>query len=151
MKVILLQSIKNFGQIGDIKNVSDGYGKNFLIPKGMAKLATDNSVKEAESLKKKAEITKIVEKEKALEAAEKMKDTVLEFTKKASKTGRLFSSVTKKEIADQASRASGFLIDEDMVDLGEHGEHIKQTGEHITSLGLSPETRTTIKIKVIGN
>ena len=68
MKVILLQNIKGFGQIGDVKNVSDGYGRNFLLPRKMAKAANENSMKEVESLKAKRIIMIEVEKKNAFEA-----------------------------------------------------------------------------------
>ncbi|MEK7076454.1 MAG: 50S ribosomal protein L9, partial [Patescibacteria group bacterium] len=91
MKVILLENIKGFGQIGDVKNVSDGYGKNFLLPRKIAKAANKNSMKEVELLKAKRVIIIESEKKNALEAVEKLKDVVIEFTKKATKTGKLFA------------------------------------------------------------
>ena len=100
MKVILLQNIKGVGGIGDIKNVADGYGRNFLLANKLAKIATDGTMKEAEFLKKKGEAEDKIVVEKAKEVADKAKDIVLEFTKKASKTGKLFASLTKEEVAE---------------------------------------------------
>ena len=151
MKVILLQNIKGFGQIGDLKNVSDGHARNFLIPRRLAKPATDRSEKEAEQLKSKREAIKMEGTEKILEAAEKLKDIVLIFNKKASKTGTLFSSITKEEIAKEASKISGYKISEEMIDLGEHGEHIKKIGEHMISIHLTNNKSTEIKVIVNTN
>ncbi len=146
MKVILLQNIKGLGRIGDIKNVSDGYGKNYLLTKGIAKLATESAAKEAEYLKRKAEAEEGIALEKAKEVAEKAKDMVLEFTKKASKTGKLFASLTKEEIAEELSRVIGAKIDSGSIDLKEHGEHIKKIGEHVIEVKLAPEIKVEIKV-----
>lgn len=145
MKVILLQNIKGFGQIGDIKNVSDGYARNFLLPKKMAKTANDNSLKEIESLKAKRVIMIESEKKNALEAAEKLKDFVIEFTRKATKTGKLFAGIDKKDIVKEIKKASGVQLQEEMIG---HEEPIKHIGEHMVDLNLSPEVKTQIKVDV---
>src|SRR3989344_4500245 len=144
MKIILLQNIKDLGRIGDIKNVADGYGRNYLIARGLAKLATETTMKEAEFLKKKNEVEEKIVNEKAKEMAEKAKNIILEFTKKASKTGKLFASLTKEEVAEELSKAVGGKIDPDSIDFDPstssghqaHGEHIKQAGEHMIGVEL---------------
>ncbi len=150
MKVILLQNIKGYGQIGDVKNSSDGYARNYLLPRKLAKLATQGALNEVSFLKKKLEVTLKMEKEKALEVVEKVKDIVLEFTKKASKTGKLFASVTKAEIAGDLSKAIGAKVEAEMIDLGEHGEHIKKTGEHMIDIELAPEVKAQVKVVIKG-
>ena len=148
MKVILLQNIKGFGQIGDVKNVSDGYAWNFLFPRNMAKMATDDSVKEAIILQKKRETSGAIENEAAQKAAAALENASIEFTKKASKTGKLFSSVTKEMIAKEVSKLAGMTIKPDMIDLGDHGEHIKQIGDHLIGINLSSQLKIEIKIKI---
>ncbi len=150
MKVIILKNIKGYGRIGDVKNVSDGYGRNYLLPNKLAKLATEGSLNEVSSLKKKLEVTLKMEKEKAVEAVGKMKDAVLEFTKKASKTGKLFASVTKEEIAGELSKVIGGKVESEMVDLKEHGEHIKNTGDHMIEVELAPEVKAEVKVSIKG-
>lgn len=150
MKVILLQNIKGVGRIGDVKNVADGYGRNFLLAKGLAKTATKGNEKEIEGLKKKADIETKLAHEKAKEMIGKFKDLVLEFTKKASKTGTLFASLTKDEVAKELSKAIGAKIDPDSVDFKEHGEHIKQAGEHNIEVELAPEVRAEFKVVIKG-
>lgn len=172
MKVILLENIKGVGRIGDIKNVADGYGRNFLLTRKLAKVATEGTIKEAEALKKKAETQEKIAHEKAKEIAEKAKDIVLEFIKKASKTGKLFASVTKEEVAKELSKAVGAKVEASMINLnpsthstkpqgGEpvestssghevHGEHIKQEGEHMIEVELAPEIKIEIKVMVKG-
>jgi large subunit ribosomal protein L9 len=150
MKVILTQNIKGVGRAGDVKNVADGYGRNFLLAKKLAKMVSEGTIKEIELLKKKAELEEKVVLEKAKEIAEKSKDIVLEFVKKSSKTGTLFASVTKEEISQELSKAVGVKIDSESVDLGEHGEHIKQEGEHMVGVQLIPDIKIELKVVVKG-
>jgi len=148
MRVILLENIKSFGQIGDVKNVSDGYARNFLFPRKMAKLATDAALKEVGLLKKKLETTQKLEQESTVKLAEQLKDVVLEFTKKATKTGKLYSAVTKEDIAEMLTKRSGFRVEAGSINLAEHGGHIKQLGEHLVKVQLAPEVTAEIKTKV---
>ena len=148
MKVILLQNIKGFGKIGDIKNVSDGHARNFLFPKKLAKVATEGALKESETLSKKREAMDLKDKENAEKAVALLKDSVLEFKKKASPAGTLFSSVTKHEIAQELTKKTGIKIDTDSLRLGEHGEHIKHIGEHEIKVDLGNNLEAPVKIKV---
>ncbi len=150
MKVILLQNIKGVGRIGDVKNVADGYGRNFLLAKKLAKTATEGTMKEAEFLKKKDEVEERIAIEKAKEIAEKAKDIVLEFTKKSSKAGTLFASLTKEEVAESLSKAIGGKIDPKNIDFKEHGEHIKQEGEHLIEVELASDVKIELKIVIKG-
>lgn len=145
MRVILLQNIKGFGQIGDVKNVSDGYARNFLLPRKMAKAATANSLKEVESLKAKRVIVIESEKKNSLEAVEKLKDIVIEFTRKATKTGKLFAGIDKDDLVKEIKKTSGVQLQEKMIG---HDEPIKHIGEHLVDLNLSPEVKTQIKVLV---
>lgn len=148
MKVILLQNIKNFGRMGDVKNVADGYARNFLFPRKIAKLATDAALKDVDSLKKKLEKTQKLEKENSVKLAEQLKDVVLEFTKKATKTGKLYSAVTREDITEALAKQYGFNIESDSIRLEKHDGHIKQLGEHLINVELAPEVTAEIKIKV---
>jgi len=143
MKIILLENIKGFGQIGDIKNVPDGYGRNFLLPRKMAKAATEGSMKEVDSLKAKRVIMVEAENKNTLEAAEKLKDLVIELVRKASKAGKLFARIDKGDLVKEIEKASGVKLHEEMIG---HEEPIKHIGEHLVDLNLSPEIKTQIKI-----
>lgn len=145
MKVILLQNIKGLGQIGDVKNVSDGYVRNFLLPRKMVKIATESSLKEVDSLKAKRIVMVEAEKKNALEAVEKLKDLVIEFTRKATKTGKLFAGISKGALVKEIKKASGVELKEEMIG---HDEPIKHIGEHVVDLNLSPEVKTQIKVTV---
>ena len=145
MKVILLQNIKGFGHIGDIKNVSDGYGRNFLLPRKMAKTATESSLKEVDSLKKKLASMQEIEKKDALGAADKLKDVVIELSRKATKTGKLFAGIDKEDLVQAIKKASGIELKEEM--LG-HDEPIKHVGEHLIDINILPDVKTQIKVIV---
>lgn len=148
MKVILLQNIKGFGQIGEIKNVSDGHARNFLFPRKLARVATEGALKDVEALQKKREIMNVKDKEDAEKAVAILKDSTLEFKKKASPAGTLFSSVTKHEIAQELTKKTGIKIDTDSLDLGEQGEHIKHIGEHEIKVNLGNDLEAPVKIRV---
>lgn len=148
MKVILLQNIKGFGKIGDIKNVSDGHARNFLFPKKLAKMATEGAVKEASTLRAQREVANLKDKENAQKAVELLEKITLEFSKKASPTGTLFSSVTKADIAKDLSKLTNMSIDAQMVDIAEHGEHIKQVGEHTATIDLGNNLSAQVKVTV---
>ena len=135
--------------MGDVKNVADGYARNFLLPRKIAKLATDTALKEVVALKKKLEATQKLEKEGAAKLAEQLKDAVLEFSRKATKTGKIYSAVTKEDIVETLNTKTGFRVSPDSVNLEEHeGGHIKQLGEHIVKVELAPDIVTEVKVKV---
>ncbi len=145
MKVILLQNIKGLGQIGDTKNVSDGYARNFLLPRKMIKLATEESLKEVESLKKKLASMQEIEKKDAQEAVEKLKDVVIELSKKATKTGKLFAGIKGEDLVKAVKKTSGIELKEEMIG---YEEPIKHIGEHLIDINLTPEIKTQIRVVI---
>ena len=145
MKVILKDTVENLGRAGDIKEVKDGFGRNFLLPRRMAVAATPEAVKQWE--KGKAKRAKIVEAEikKAKTLAEKLGGVTLSFTMPASAEGKLFGSVGKTDVL-ASLKASGFEIQKNAVRLD---AAIKTTGEHEIELKLQPEVVTKIKVTVV--
>ena len=146
MKVILLQNIKGVGQIGNIKSVSDGYAKNFLFPKNMAKVAGRKAEKEAEELKKKLSVILEVEKKNAEGVAEKLKETIVEITRKANELGTLFDGIDKIDIVKAVAEKADVNLDKDMIILP---EKIKKIGEYLVDLELMPDIKTQIKVMVV--
>ena len=115
MKVILQQDVKGQGKKGELKEVSDGYARNFLLPKGLAEVATQdnlNAMKLRDAAKKKQ-----IEKEKALaqENAKKLEGIVVKIPAKAGDKGRLFGSVTSKEISEALKAQHGIEIEKNKI------------------------------------
>ncbi|MEG2002816.1 MAG: 50S ribosomal protein L9, partial [Clostridia bacterium] len=126
MKVILLQDIKTLGKAGEVKEVNDGYGHNFLIKKGLCKEATQEGIN-AITMKKEAEDYKKAEElRKALEMQKTMKGATVNLSVKCGESGKVFGSITSKEIADAISK-QGFVVDKKMVVLK---DPIKQVGNY---------------------
>lgn len=111
MKVILLKDVKGTGKQGDIKEVADGYAKNFLIKKGLAAVADNQNLNELEGRKSSAQHKVDVALAAAQEIADKIGGKTVNITAKAGEGGRLFGSVTSKEIASEMSKQFGVDID----------------------------------------
>ncbi len=144
MKVILLEDVKNVGKKGALINAKDGYANNFLFPKKLAIEATPVNLKNLENAKKKQEEKEmeIFQEAKKLEE-ELMKVTIIIKTK-AGENGKLFGSITTKEIADQLEEKNGISIDKRKFELD---ETIKSVGEYPVRIKLHP--KVVAKIQVI--
>ena len=144
MKVILNENIETLGNIGDIVKVAPGYARNYLLPKKLAVLATDNNAKALEHTKRQM----AYKKNKALEAAKnlgaKLEALSIVLTHKAGEEGKLFGSVTNMEIA-AFLKTNGFDIDRKSIVLA---DAIKNTGEYSVALKLHPEVTATLKVTV---
>lgn len=117
MKVVLLQDVKGTGKKDEIVNVSDGYGRNFLLPRKLAKEANAQSINDIKN-KERAEQYRIEqEKKAATELAKKLEGTTIKLFAKAGQSGKLFGSVTSKEIADEISKLAGVQIDKRKITL----------------------------------
>lgn len=145
MKIILLQNIKGLGQIGDVKNVADGHARNFLLPRNMAKPATDAALKTVDTLKKKRVVAIEEDRENAHKIAEVLKTVTLEISHKASPAGNLFAGVTKNDLAEKLKEVAGIILPPDSFKI-EH-EHIKKVGEYSVLVHLIDDL--TIPITVI--
>ena len=126
MKVILLKDVKGTGVKGDVVNVSDGYARNFLFPKGLAVEATKSNLNELKN-KERAQQKRIEqEKQEARELAKKISDITLVIKAKSGENGKLFGSVTNKEIAQELKKQHNITIDRKKIVLD---EPIKQLGQ----------------------
>lgn len=146
MKVIFLKNIRGVGQIGDVKEIADGYARNYLLPHGMAKAAGPNSVKEVENLKKKLSEQTKIEEAQAKEIADKLKDVVLELSEKANASGKLFAAVGRKELAEALKKTAGYEVAQDAIHINEHA--IKSVGEHEVEIKLTNEVSVTVKVVI---
>ena len=117
MKVILTQDVKSQGKKGDLINVSDGYANNFLLKKGLAKVATKQAINELESKKGAEQYRKNQEELKAQNIADRMKDFTVKLTAKAGKEGKLFGSITSKDVAQALKDQYNITVDKRKIDL----------------------------------
>lgn len=145
MKVILLKDIKGTGKKGEIINASDGHARNYLIPRGLAKEATDGSVKHLEhqnEAKRKRE-QEALEEAKALAAQIEKVEVV--FTAKAGEGGRLFGSITNKDIGEQLKAQHGIDIDKKKIVLD---NPIRVLGTTAVTVKVYPKVSAQMKVKV---
>lgn len=145
MKVILLKDVQNVGKAGEVKTVSDGYGRNFLIPRGLAIEATQGELAKLNSEKKKKE-----EKEDRIKkASEELLSTLQKhhfiIKVKSGASGKLFGAVTSADIASHIKNVLGLEIDRRHIDLA---ENIKQTGEYKVDIKLPGSVRGQIAVRV---
>jgi large subunit ribosomal protein L9 len=145
MKVILKESVKNLGSMGDTVTVKPGYARNFLFPKGLAAEATEANQKLAESLKKQLALREVKQKEEAKAAAEKLAVLAVTIHAKAGEEGKLFGSVTTMDI-EEALRAQGVDVDRKRIVLE---EPIKRTGTFTVQIKIHPEVTATLTIEVV--
>ena len=147
MRVILTEDIPKLGDAGDVVRVKPGYGRNYLIPQGLAHLATAGRVKEIEHNKRVIEerVKKAVKVHEA--TAARLAGLTLEFEMQSNEEGKLFGSVTNADIQQRLAE-QGFEIERRKIELS---EHIKQIGEHDVRVRLHREVRVEIKLKVISS
>ena len=146
MKVILLQDVKGLGKAGTVANASDGYARNYLFPKNLAKEATDGNMKILEKQRAEMEARRAAEEaaakeiKKLVEAAE-----AITVYSKAGEGGKLFGAVTSKDIADAFQAAFGKELDKKKIDLS---SPIKQVGPSTVDLKLFQGINAKLKINV---
>jgi len=145
MKVILIDEIRGLGTRGDVVNVKDGYARNYLLPKNLAREATPGNLKSIEQERKKWGLLAQKEKDQAAKAAESVKGTKVVVQKRVGENGQLFGSVTANEIAD-ALTAKGLDVDKRRIELG---HPIKSLGTHDVEVRLHRDVSAQIQVEVI--
>ncbi|MFN2744990.1 MULTISPECIES: 50S ribosomal protein L9 [Bacillus] len=145
MKVIFLQDVKGKGKKGEVKNVADGYAHNFLIKKGLAVEATSSNISALEGQKKKEKKEAAEELKQAQELKKKLETITVELSAKSGEGGRLFGSVTSKQIADALQKAHQLKIDKRKIELN---DAIRSLGYTNVPVKLHPEVQATLKVHV---
>ena len=145
MKVIFLQDVKGQGKKGEVKEVSEGYARNFLIKQGLAQPATAGNVKMQEAHKKSEEKRKQEELEEAKKLGAVMAETEITIKAKSGADGRLFGGVSTKQIAEELKKA-GFKVDKRKIMLN---DPIRTLGYTNVPIKLHQEVTTTMKVHVI--
>jgi large subunit ribosomal protein L9 len=145
MKVIFLKDVKGKGKKGEVKNVADGYAQNFLIKQGLAVEANQSNVSTLNAQKKKEEKLAAEELAEAKKLKETMEKITLEFSTKAGEGGRLFGSITSKQIAEELQKAHSLKIDKRKIELS---EAIRTLGYTKVPVKLHTEVSATLNVHV---
>ena len=145
MKVILTEEIRGLGTRGDVVTVKDGYARNYLLPKNLAREATAGNLKSIEQERKKWALLAQEEKVAAQKSAESVQGVKITIQKRVGENGQLFGSVTANEIAD-ALEAKGIAVDKRRIELA---HPIKALGTHEVDVRLHREVSAHIKVEVI--
>jgi large subunit ribosomal protein L9 len=142
MKVLLLKDVYKLGHAGDVKKVADGYARNYLLPHGLAALATVNALKQAESLRQNAAITRAKLNAELSGVADKLNGLTLTFAVKAGETGKLYGSITNAQITEEIKKAAGLELDKRNV-----GHHpLRELGEFKVPVRLTTDLIPVVKV-----
>jgi len=144
MKVMLVKDVYKLGRAGDIKKVADGYGRNFLLPQGLAVLATAGAIKQVEKIRKQAEIRRTEQNSELKGLSDQIQGLVVSFGAKAGETGKLYGSITTQDVATAISEQTRFEVKKHQIDmqpirnLGEYNAHVRLT------MDLVPEVKIIV-------
>jgi large subunit ribosomal protein L9 len=144
MKVLLLKDVYKLGRAGDIKKVADGYGRNYLLPQGMAVLATSEALKMADRIREKANVQRAIINQEMDAVGKQIADLSLVFPAKASETGKLYGSVTTQMIAEAIKSKSGVEIARRQID----SQPLRMLGEYKVPIRLTVDLIPTINVIV---
>ena len=147
MQVILMEKVHNLGQLGDIVKVKDGFARNFLIPQGKAKRATDSAIAEFQSRRAELELQQGKALAESQARAARLEGLMIQITQNAGVDGRLFGSVTNYDIAETL-KAQGHEVTKAMVRMPQGP--LKQVGDYPITLDLHADVTATITVSVLG-
>ena len=145
MEVILRQAVENLGNPGEVVSVSNGYARNYLLPRGIAYLATEGNKKRIAQEKARLESAENTRRESAQELAKKLEEVSITFAARVGEEGKLFGSVTAADVAQQLE-AQGFTIEKRQIDLH---EPIKALGVYRVPVRLHADVKPEVRVWVI--
>ena len=145
MKVVLLEDIAGTGKAGELKEVSKGYAKNFLLPRGLALIATPAVTKQVESRLERKKLDESVDREKLVELAQQVEGKEIHFKARLGGGERLFGSITAADVAEELSRATGFVIDKKKIDIE---KPFHQTGNYEVAVKLAGDIKPRITVVI---
>lgn len=145
MKVILTEAIQSVGQPGAVVDVSDGYARNFLLPRKKAMLATPGNLKQAERLQRQVQVDTAQEREALEQIAQRLGEITVTITAQVGEGGKLFGSVTTKDIAD-ALGALGVTVEKRLIELE---TPIKSAGDFTAVVRLHPSVSAPLRVSVV--
>jgi large subunit ribosomal protein L9 len=142
MKVLLLEDMDNLGEAGDVITVADGYARNYLIPRSLAKPATEGAVQEAEQIRKSTERKRARERADAQAFAKRFGSVTLRFQARAGETGKLYGSITPGDLAEGLEQELGQAIDRRKI----MADPLRQVGEHEVQVRLMSDVTATFRV-----
>lgn len=145
MIVILTKDVKGAGKAGEVVKVSDGYARNMLIPRGLAREATEGNIRSLEKQKAIAEEKRAEQKAAAQEQAKKLENVTLQIASKGGDSGKLFGSITSKDIADALEAQEGIRVDKKKIDMD---GPIRQAGDAVVTVKLFQDVSARLKVNV---
>jgi large subunit ribosomal protein L9 len=146
MKVLLIKDVYKLGRAGDVRKVADGYGRNFLLPQGLAVLATPGALKQVDRIRAQAEVRRAAQNEELKGLAEEIAGIVLTFTAKAGDTGKMYGSITTQNVAEALQEKTRYEIKRHQIDM----QPIRNLGEFTANVRLTMDLVPEIKVIVYG-
>ncbi len=144
MKVLLLKDVYKLGHAGDVKKVADGYGRNFLLPQGLAVLATPGALKTVEKIRERASVERAKLNQEMSGVADLLQNLELQFFSKAGETGKLYGSITTQMVVDAINTKIGTSLDRHLIEIAP----IRTLGEHLATVRLTVDLTPKIKVFV---
>lgn len=145
MKLILTHEVTNLGAPGDIVDVKDGYGRNFLMPRGYAIRWTRGAATQIDSIKKARTVREVRDVSHAEEIGTQIEGVTVKIRERAGEGGRLFGAVTVSEIAEELKSQTGIDVDKRRIEIG---NPIKSVGGHTVTVNVHPEVRASLALDV---
>jgi large subunit ribosomal protein L9 len=146
MKLILTQDVSGLGAPGDLVEVAPGYGRNYLVPQGLAIVATRGAEKQVATIRRAREVREVRDLGSAQQIAEQLKALTVRLPARSGEGGRLFGSVTSSDVVEAVSKAGGPKLDRRLITLS---SPIKATGKHTVSVKVHPEVEATLTLEVV--
>jgi large subunit ribosomal protein L9 len=146
MKIVLREDVETLGRKGDLLDVADGYARNFLVPRGLAIVATKGVVQQSEAMRRNRQIKDVRDREAAQEVASRLSGAPIEVKARAGEGGKLFGSVTTADIVAAVQARSGIELDRRKLELA---EPLKTLGPAEVAVQLHPEVTATITVEVV--
>ena len=144
MKVLLIKDVYKLGHAGDVKKVADGFGRNFLLPQGLAVLATPGALSTVDRIRSKAAVMRAALNQEMSGLAEQLEGVELSFVTKAGETGKLYGSITSQMVADALNQKMGTKIERHQIE----SEPIRNLGEHHATVRLTIDLNPKVKVVV---
>ncbi|GBD08114.1 50S ribosomal protein L9 [Candidatus Thermoflexus japonica] len=145
MKVVLLRDVPNLGRAGEVKEVADGYARNFLIPKGLATPATEGLIRHAVETRRAAEQRQIRQRSTAQEKAARLQGAAVTIRARAGQGDRLYGAITSQQIAEAIAQQLGVEVDRRRIELE---APIRTLGTHPVKVRLGPEITAQVQVVV---